>query len=95
MAIGSRDKSALMTYPQLLRIMEHCWKTAFEDVVRDLYRCFGVLGDVDALVEEQQRLHAALRRSAGPDEDPDPEPATAALFARIRQDLELKATVPA
>ncbi|MBI5433910.1 MAG: hypothetical protein HZA52_13850 [Planctomycetes bacterium] len=35
MALGSRDKSALLTYPQLLRIMEHAWKEAFADQVRD------------------------------------------------------------
>jgi Swt1-like HEPN len=35
MAVGSRDKSALMTYPQLLRVMEHNWKDAFEELVRD------------------------------------------------------------
>ena len=35
MALGSRDKSALMTYPQLLRVMEHCWKPDFEDLLRD------------------------------------------------------------
>lgn len=35
MALGSRDKSALLTYPQLLRVMEHNWKDFFEDTVRD------------------------------------------------------------
>ena len=35
MALGSRDKSALMTYPQLLRVMEHNWKGLFDDLVRD------------------------------------------------------------
>lgn len=35
MALGSRDKSALMTYPQLLRVIDHCWKTHFEDLLRD------------------------------------------------------------
>ena len=35
MALGSRDKSALMTYPQLLRVIEHCWKSHFEDLLRD------------------------------------------------------------
>jgi hypothetical protein len=35
MALGSRDKSALMSYPQLLRVVEHCWKDHFEDIVRD------------------------------------------------------------
>lgn len=35
MALGSRDKSALMTYPQLLRVIEHCWNDHFKDPVRD------------------------------------------------------------
>jgi len=35
MALGSRDKSALMTYPQLLRVIEECWNEHFKDVVRD------------------------------------------------------------
>ena len=35
MALGSRDKSALLTYPQLLRIIDHAWKDGFSDLVRD------------------------------------------------------------
>jgi hypothetical protein len=35
MALGSRDKSALLTYPQLVKTMDHNWKKEFEDVVRD------------------------------------------------------------
>lgn len=35
MAIGSRDKSALLTFPQLLAVIENCWKSGFEDIVRD------------------------------------------------------------
>jgi hypothetical protein len=35
MSLGSRDKSALMTYPQLLRVIDHCWKDHFEEIVRD------------------------------------------------------------
>jgi hypothetical protein len=35
MALGSRDKSALMTLPQLLRVIEHAWKDGFDDAVRD------------------------------------------------------------
>lgn len=35
MALGSRDKSALMTYPQLLRTIDHCWDRGFEDLLRD------------------------------------------------------------
>ncbi|PTU29133.1 Swt1 family HEPN domain-containing protein [Stenotrophobium rhamnosiphilum] len=35
MALGTRDKSALMTYPQLLRVIDVCWKPHFVDVIRD------------------------------------------------------------
>lgn len=35
MALGSRDKSALLTLPQLLRIIEENWKETFLDIVRD------------------------------------------------------------
>jgi len=35
MALGSRDKSALLTFPQLLRVIEHTWKDGFDDIVRD------------------------------------------------------------
>jgi hypothetical protein len=35
MALGSRDKSALLTYPQLLRVMDHCWNQGFDDLLRD------------------------------------------------------------
>ncbi len=35
MALGSRDKSALLTLPQLLRVIDHSWKSGFDEVVRD------------------------------------------------------------
>ena len=35
MALGARDKSALLTYPQLLRVMDYCWKDDFEEIIRD------------------------------------------------------------
>ncbi|UDL92924.1 hypothetical protein LGH82_28180 [Mesorhizobium sp. PAMC28654] len=35
MALGSRDKSALMTLPQLLKVIDHNWKGVFDEVVRD------------------------------------------------------------
>lgn len=35
MALGSRNKSALLTYPMLLRIVEFNWKDFFKDVIRD------------------------------------------------------------
>lgn len=35
MALGSRDKSALMTLPQMLKVIEHAWKDGFDEIVRD------------------------------------------------------------
>jgi hypothetical protein len=35
MALEPRDQLALVTYPQLLVVMEFCWKDVFEPVVRD------------------------------------------------------------
>lgn len=35
MGLGSRDRSALMTYPQLLSVIDHNWKGVFDDIVRD------------------------------------------------------------
>lgn len=35
MAIGSRDKSRLMTYAQLLRVIDYCWKDKVGELVRD------------------------------------------------------------
>jgi hypothetical protein len=35
MALGPRTQLSLVTYPQLLVIMEFCWKDVFEPVVRD------------------------------------------------------------
>jgi hypothetical protein len=35
MAVGSRSKAQLLTYPQLFRIMDHAWKSDFEDLVLD------------------------------------------------------------
>lgn len=35
MSLGSRNKSALMTFPQLLRTIDHNWKDYFVDLLRD------------------------------------------------------------
>lgn len=35
MALGSRDKSALMTLPQLLKVIDDCWKQGFDEIIRD------------------------------------------------------------
>ncbi|MGE8941390.1 Swt1 family HEPN domain-containing protein [Leptospira interrogans] len=35
MALGSRDKSALLTLPQLLRVIDENWKSSFQEIVRD------------------------------------------------------------
>jgi hypothetical protein len=71
MALGSRDKSALMTYPQLLRVIDHCWKDGFEDLLRDKTliqeaRAIGHLRNTlchmtDISVEEMERVKQTMR----------------------------------
>jgi len=68
-----------------------------EDVVRDLFRCYGQLGDLASLIREERRLCQALRQAYADPDDPDddpndyqPEPETVALFQEIRFALEAK-----
>lgn len=71
MALGSRDKSALMTYPQLLRIVDVCWKDGFEDLLRDkgllteariLSHLRNTLCHMTALSEEEmERIRQTMR----------------------------------
>ena len=35
MALTSRDKLSLTTYPQLLKIIDNCWKEGFDSQIRD------------------------------------------------------------
>jgi hypothetical protein len=35
MVLGSRDKSTLMTLPQLLKVIDVAWKEGFDDLIRD------------------------------------------------------------
>jgi DNA-binding SARP family transcriptional activator len=86
-----RPDAALPLFQMLLEA-----EPLLEDVVRDAFRCHAALGDVRGLEAEHERLLAALRLQGGPqDDDPDPEPATAGLFAELHHDLELRATLPA
>lgn len=87
---SARPAEAIPLFHALLDV-----EPLLEDVVRDLYRCHVALGDLHGLVAEEQRLRQALRQAVGPEDDPDPEPATAALFAKLRQDLEVRASVTA
>jgi two-component SAPR family response regulator len=88
LARADRNADAIPLFQTLLDV-----EPLLEDVARDLFRCHAAVGDLDGLVAEEQRLRLALREAAGPDDDPDPEPATVALFARLREDLEARASV--
>jgi hypothetical protein len=71
MALGSRDKSALLTYPQLIKIMEHNWKKVFEDVVRDrgllnavrniAHLCNSICHMTEIPEEEVERVRQTMR----------------------------------
>jgi hypothetical protein len=62
MALGSRDRSALLTYPQLLAIIDKNWKDYFQDLLRD-----------KALIQEGRWIshirNAVCHMSAVPDEE--------------------------
>lgn len=62
MALGARDRSALLTYPQLLTIIDKNWKDFFQDLLRD-----------KALVQEGRWIshirNAVCHMSTVPDEE--------------------------
>lgn len=71
MALGSRDKLSLTTYPQLLLIIEHSWKDGFDGILRDKHllqeaRMVGHLRNAichmtDVPGEEVERVKQVLR----------------------------------
>lgn len=86
---GHPDR-AVPLYRSLLKA-----EPTLEDVVRDLFRCYGQLGDLPSLLREERSLRQALRAAytdpEDPEDDPDdyqPEPETTALFKEIRAKLE-------
>jgi len=89
-----KPKQAVPLYKDLLKR-----EPTLEDVVRDLYRCYRHLGDLNALIREDRHLRQALRDAyaelEGPEDDPDEyqlEPETVARFREVRQDLEMRAS---
>jgi DNA-binding SARP family transcriptional activator len=81
---------AVPLYKELLKS-----EPTLEDVVRDLYRCFQELEDLNSLIRENRHLRQALRDAyadfgepvTGTD-DIQPEPETVKLFKEIRRELD-------
>lgn len=81
---------AVPLYKDLLKT-----EPTLEDVVRELYRCYEQMGDLNSLIREERHLRQALRDAfAEPGdaesdlEDYQPEPKTVELFEKIREELE-------
>jgi DNA-binding SARP family transcriptional activator/nucleoid-associated protein YgaU len=77
-------------YKELLKA-----EPTLEDVVRDLYRCYQQLGDLNSLIREDRHLRQAIRDAYADLDEPgldthdiQPEPETIALFNEIRQEPE-------
>jgi DNA-binding SARP family transcriptional activator/nucleoid-associated protein YgaU len=92
-----RPALAVPLYRRLLKA-----EPVFEDVARELYRCYRELGDLSSLIREDRHLRQALRETLcdpdDPQDDPEqyqPEPETVELFEAIRAELEAKAPGPA
>lgn len=88
-----RPERAVGLYKNLLKA-----EPTLEDVVRELYRCYAEMGDLNALIGEDRHLREALRKAyhdpKDRDDDPDgypPEPETVELFNRLRAELEARA----
>lgn len=84
-----KPERAVPLYKSLLKA-----EPTLEDVVRELYRCYRELGDLNALIREDRHLRQALRDAyaelGGPESDPEdyqPEPETVALLREIREEL--------
>jgi DNA-binding SARP family transcriptional activator len=85
---------AVPLYKELLRA-----EPTLEDVVRDLFRCYEQLGDLNSLIREDRHLRQALRNAYAEFDNSDsnaddiqPEPETVTLFKQIRQELEANRT---
>lgn len=79
-------------YKELLKA-----EPTLEDVVRDLYRCYEQLGDLNSIIREDHHLRQALRDAYAEFDDPEsnmediqPETETVTLFSEIRRELEAK-----
>lgn len=80
---------AVPLYKDLLKA-----EPTLEDVVRELYRCYRQLGDLNSLIREDRHLRQALRDAyaelEGPEGDPEdyqPEHETVTLFEETRKEL--------
>jgi DNA-binding SARP family transcriptional activator len=91
---GGRPDLAVPLYRRLLKA-----EPVFEDVARELYRCYRELGDLSSLIREDRHLRQALRETLRDPDDPaddpeqyQPEPETVELFNQIRAELEARPT---
>ncbi|MBV9281646.1 MAG: winged helix-turn-helix domain-containing protein, partial [Chloroflexi bacterium] len=87
---AGRAELAVPLYKELLEA-----EPTLEDVVRELYRCYGQLGDLGSLIREDRHLREALQETYSDGDDAEvkstyyqPEAETVALFNEIRQKLE-------
>lgn len=89
-----RADLAVPLYRDLLKA-----EPTLEDVVRELYRCYQQLGDLNSLIREDRHLRQALREAYYDPDDPEdnperyqPEPETISLFERVQEQLEASAS---
>lgn len=87
-----REEHAELAVPLYKELLKE--EPTLEDVVRELFRCYQQLGDLQSIIREDRHLRQALRDAyADFDEedvdaaDIEPEPETKALFKEIRGEL--------
>jgi two-component SAPR family response regulator len=91
--LHQRAGRAQMAVPLYKRLLKS--EPTLEDVVRELFRCYGQLGDIGSLVREERQLRQALHQAyQDPDDNPglyQPEPETIAVFREALADLQARA----
>ena len=76
------------------------FEPTLEDIVRQLYQCYGQRHDLRSLIQEDRNLRQALRQiyydPSDPEDEPgyyEPEPETTELFNQIRAELDAEIAV--
>jgi hypothetical protein len=94
---GADDRRALRGGELTVGLLRSLLKAepTLEDVVRDLYRRHGELGDLNGLIREERQLRQALREPHHDPNDPAedarsyrPEPKTVAVYNEVRTRLD-------
>jgi DNA-binding SARP family transcriptional activator len=92
------DRRPDLAVPLLKNVLR--FEPTLEDIVRQLYQCYGQLHDLRTLIQEDRNLRQTLQQVYYDPSDPDdesgyyePDPDTVELFNEIRAELEAEIAI--